>query len=213
MKPVAKLDLLAAILCRLLREAGDLASAQSQPSSSTSPVASPERTPTPAKSFKEAVASPARSSDCNNVEKRLVEVERSLKEHKREGPLRQHEQRLQQLERWTKQQNLILYNVTEGDEEKMHEMCGEGFAEKPKRLGQRHTGNDYARPLRFTFASISMKHEILKTAKELRAKGIRVDDDLTRAQQQERESLSDESSGLKRKGILRGTDHSSEAQS
>jgi len=34
-EPVAKLDLLAAILCRLLLEAGDLASAQSQPSSST----------------------------------------------------------------------------------------------------------------------------------------------------------------------------------
>ncbi len=93
------------------------------------------------------------------------------------------------MERWTKQQNLILYSVTEGDEEKVHEMCSEGFAEKPKRLGQRHTGNDYARPLRLTFASVSFKHEFLKTAK-----------DLTRAQQQERESLSDDFSGLKRKG-------------
>ena len=36
-EPVAKLDLLAAILCRLLRGAGDLDSAQSQPSG-TSPV-------------------------------------------------------------------------------------------------------------------------------------------------------------------------------
>ena len=165
-EPVAKLDLLAALLCRLLRGASDFDSAQSQPSSSTPPVASPTNTPTPAKSFKEAVASPARSSNCNNVEKRLVEVERSLKEHKREGTLRQHEQRLEQLERWTKQQNLILYNGTEGDEEKMHEMCGEGFAEKPKRLGQRHTGNDYARPLRFTFASFSMKHEFLRNLEQ-----------------------------------------------
>jgi len=70
----------------------------------------------------------------------------------------------------------------------------------PLKGGQRHTGNDYARPLRLTFASISFKHEFLKTAKDLRAKGIRVDDDLTRAQQQERESLSDDFSGLKRKG-------------
>ncbi len=46
-------------------------------------------------------------------------------------------------------------------------------------------------------------------AQELRAKGIRVDDDLARAQQQERQSLSDDFSGLKRKG----TNHSSEAQS
>ncbi len=37
-EPVAKLDLLAAILCRLLRGAIDLDSAQSQPSNSTSPV-------------------------------------------------------------------------------------------------------------------------------------------------------------------------------
>jgi len=69
-EPVAKADLLAALLCRLLRGASDLDSAQSQPSSSTWPVASPTNTPTPAKSFKEAVASPARSSDCNKFETR-----------------------------------------------------------------------------------------------------------------------------------------------
>ncbi len=67
-EPVAKADLLAALLHRLLRGASDLDSAQSQPSSSTSPVASPTNTLTPAKSFKEAVASPARSSDCNNFD-------------------------------------------------------------------------------------------------------------------------------------------------
>lgn len=199
-EPVAKLDLLAALLCRLLHDASDFDGAQSQPSSSTPPVALPTISPTPVKSFKEAVASPARSSDCNNFGKRLGEVERSLKEHKRENNLRQHEQRLEQLERWTKQQNLILYNVTEGDEEKVYEERSEAFAEKPNRLGQLHLGADYARPLRLTFASVSYKHEFLKTAKDLRARGIRVDDDLTRAQQQERESLSDDFSSLKRKG-------------
>ena len=61
-EPVAKPDLLAALLHRLLRGARDLDSAQSQPSSSASPVASPTNTPTPAKSFKEAVVSPARSA-------------------------------------------------------------------------------------------------------------------------------------------------------
>ncbi len=45
-EPVAKLDLLAAILCRRLRGASDLDSAQSHPSSSTAPVASPTNTPT-----------------------------------------------------------------------------------------------------------------------------------------------------------------------
>ncbi len=57
---------------RLLRGARELDSAQSQPSSSASLVASPTNTPTPAKSFKEAVVSPARSSDCNNFEKGLA---------------------------------------------------------------------------------------------------------------------------------------------
>ncbi|DBA81903.1 TPA: hypothetical protein ACH3X1_007617 [Trebouxia sp. C0004] len=124
-------------------------------------------------SFKEAVASPARSSDRNNFGNRLVEVERSLKEHKREGSLRQREQRLEQLERWSeqlerwsKQQNLILYNVTEGDGEKAFEMFCESFAEKPQRLGQRHTRNDHALPLRLTFASNSLKHEFLRIAKD-----------------------------------------------
>jgi len=87
-EPVAKPDLLAVLLHRLLCGASDLDSAQSQPSSSTSPVASPTNTPTPAKSFKEAAlkflacASPARSSDCNNFQKRLAEAKLSLKEHK-----------------------------------------------------------------------------------------------------------------------------------
>ncbi len=190
-EPVAKLDLLAALLCRLLHDASDLGSAQSQPSSSTPRVALPPNTSAPAKSFKEAVASPARSSECNTFEKRLIEVERSLKEHNREGNLRQHEQ------------NLILYNVTEGDEEKLfseEKVFSESFAERPKRVGQRHTGNDTSRPLRLTFSSLSEKHEFLQIAKELRAKGIRVDDDFTRAQQQQRENLSDDFSALKRNG-------------
>ena len=132
-EPVAKLDLSAALLCRLLHDA------QSQPCSSTPRVILPRNTSAPTKSLKEAVASPASSSECNTFEKRLVEVERSLKEHNREGNLRQHEQRLEQLERWSKQQNLILYNVTDGDKEKVYELFKEAFAEKPKRLGQRHT--------------------------------------------------------------------------
>ena len=85
-------------------------------------------------------------------------------------------------------------------EEELYKMFSEYMAEKPKRLGQRHTRSSNARPLRLTFASNTFKHEFLATTKELRAKGIRIDDDLTRAQQQERQSLSDDFSGLKRKG-------------
>ncbi len=106
-EPVAKFDVLAAILCRLLRGASDSDSAQSQPSSSTSPVASPTNTPTPAKSFKEAVASPARSSDCTKFEKRLAEAELSLKEHKER--LRELDRKAEVLDRENRQLNLVVW--------------------------------------------------------------------------------------------------------
>ena len=108
-EPVAKLDLLAAILCRRLRGASDLDSAQSQPSSSTSPVASPTNTPTPAKSFKEVVASPTRSSDCTSFEKRLAEAELSLKEHKER--LRELDRKAEALDMDKRQLNLVVYNI------------------------------------------------------------------------------------------------------
>ena len=85
-EPVAKADLLAALLLRLFRDTSDSDSAQSQPSSSRLPVASATNTPASVKSFKEPVTSPARLPappfDCNNFEKRLAEAELSLKEHK-----------------------------------------------------------------------------------------------------------------------------------
>ena len=48
--------------------------------------------------------------------------------------------------------------------------------------------------------SAHSKHEFLKIAKDLRTKGIRCDDDLTRLQQQEREQLSTDFNTLKSKG-------------
>jgi len=81
-EPVAKPGVLVTLLCRLLRGVKDLNSAQPQPSSSTSPVFTTTRTPTPAKSFKEAIAAPARASNCNKFEKGLAEVELSLKKCK-----------------------------------------------------------------------------------------------------------------------------------
>jgi len=105
-EPVAKADLLATLLCRLLRGASDLDSAQSQPSSSTSSVASPTNTPTPAKSSKEAVASPARSSDCIKFEKWLAEAELSLKEHKQR--FRELDRKAEALDSEKRQLNLIV---------------------------------------------------------------------------------------------------------
>ncbi len=106
-EPVAKLDLLAAILCRLLRGASNLDSAQSQPSSSTLPASSMS-TPRPAKSFQEAVASPARSSNCK-CEKRLAEL--LLKEHKQN--LHELDQKAEALDREHRQLNLVVYNMPE----------------------------------------------------------------------------------------------------
>ena len=85
-EPVAKPDLLAALLLRLFRDTSDSDSVQLQPSSRRMPVASATNTPTPVKSFKEAVTSPARlpasSFACSTFEKWLAEAEFSLKEHK-----------------------------------------------------------------------------------------------------------------------------------
>ena len=136
--------------------------------------------------------------------RRVPDTNSLIRIHERN--LRQHERRLEKLERRIKQQNLILYNFKEGDEEKLA-LGGweEILADRPKRLGQRHTSSSKARPLRLTFVSVSAKHKFLKAKQELTAggvefNGIRVDDDLTRLQQQERQSLSDDFSSLKNKG-------------
>ena len=115
-EPVAKARFLTARLRRLRRGASDLDTSQSRLSTSTSPVASPTKTPTPAKRFKEAVGSPAKSADCYNFETRLAEAELSLMEHK---------QRFRELNRKAEasekgQLNLIVYNVQETAEEDDH---------------------------------------------------------------------------------------------
>lgn len=105
------------LLHRLLRGTGDLDSVQSQPCSSRSPVASTTNTLTTAKSFKEAVSSPARllapSLDCNNFEKRLAEAELSLKEHNQ----RYLDRKAEALGRQKRELNLIEYDVQETAEE------------------------------------------------------------------------------------------------
>ena len=158
-EPVAKLDLLAAILCRRLRGASDLDSAQSQPSSSTSPVASPTNTPTPAKSFKEVVASPTKSSDCTSFEKRLAEAELSLKEHKER--LRELDRKAEAQERDKRQLNLVVYNIPDDAEdensaETLSSLLNECMPDAPihcldwvqLRLGTFRTDQERARPVR-----------------------------------------------------------------
>jgi hypothetical protein len=212
-EPVAKADLLAALLCRLLRGASDLDSAQSQPSSSTSPVASPTNTSTPAKSFKEAVASPARSSDCNKFEKRLAEAELSLKEHKQR--FRELDRKAEALDREKRQLNLIVYNVQETAEEDDHgieeflsllDKCMpdgsncEGAQWDQARLGTYCPDQNRPRPIRVQFRSMNDKHTFLKHAKHLKEVSLRYDDDLTRLQQKQRQDMSADFDTLKSKG-------------
>ena len=210
-EPVAKPDLLAAILCRLLRGASDLDSAQSQPSSSTVPVASLTNTSTPTKSFKEAVASPARSSDSTKFEKRLAETRVSLKEHKER--LRELDGRAEALERENRQLNLVVYNVPDTAEqddngaETLVSLLGkcmpedyEGFRWQQSRLGTLRPDQERPRPIRIHFESLSDKHTFLKHAKHLKEIILRYDDDLTRLQQRQRQDMAADFDTLKSKG-------------
>ncbi len=177
------------------------------------PVASPERTPTPAKSFKEAVASPARSSDCNNYDNRLAEVELSLKEHKQR--LQELDRKAEDLDREKRQLNLTVYNVpetTEKDDYGVERFCSlldkcmpdgrhcEGADWGQVRLGRHCPDQERPRPIRVVFKSLDDKHTFLKHAKHLKTVSLRYDDDLTRLQQQQRQDMAADFDTLKSKG-------------
>ena len=165
-------------------------------------------------SFKQAVISPTRlpvtSSHCNTLEKRLAEAELSLKEHKQNTRrLEEHGLKLEELDRLSRRHNLILYNLSEDlndpltevwervEEKYRHDLCIDG---PPERLGTPSVDNSRPRPLRVKFGTLQGKHLFLKHAKVLRQAGFKVDDDLTRLQQQEQKSLGDDFAVLKTKG-------------
>ncbi|DBB07797.1 TPA: hypothetical protein ACH3X3_009211 [Trebouxia sp. C0006] len=173
------------------------------------PVASPERTPTPAKSFKEAVASPARSSDYDN---RLAEVELSLKEHKQR--LQELDRKAEDLDREKRQLNLTVYNVpetTEKDDYGVERFCSlldkcmpdgrhcEGADWEQVRLGRHCPDQERPRPIRVVFKSLDDKHTFLKHAKHLKTVSLRYDDDLTRLQQKQRQDMAADFDTLKSK--------------
>ena len=70
----------------------------------------------------------------------------------------------------------------------------------PKRLGRRSSDNTRTRPVRVKFGTLCGKHLFLKYAKVLRQAGFRIDDDLTRLQQEERKSYDADFKTLKSKG-------------
>ena len=190
--------------------ASDLDSAQSQPSSSTSPVALPTNTPIPAKSFKEVVASPTRSSDCTSFEKRLTEAELSLKEHKER--LRELDRKAEVQDMDKRQLNLVVYNIPDIAEDEdgaetlsslLSECMPDTFGNlewDQLRLGTFRPDQERPRPVRMQFDSMSDKHIFLKHAKHLKEVNLRYDDDLTRLQQRQRKDMAADFDTLKSKG-------------
>lgn len=67
-----------------------------------------------------------------------------------------------------------------------------------QRIGKVAADRSKPRPIRLVFNTPQQKHTVLSYAKDLRQAGVRVDDDLTRAQQTERRGLDLDFQVLKR---------------
>ena len=68
-----------------------------------------------------------------------------------------------------------------------------------QRIGRRPAKSTKPRPMRLSFISEWAKHDFLAYAKDFRKQGVRIDDDLTR-QQQQRSALNPDFQLLKTKG-------------
>lgn len=69
-----------------------------------------------------------------------------------------------------------------------------------ERIGRKSANSTKPRPMRLRFVSLNAKHDFLRWSKDFRAVGVRLDDDLTRLQQQQRQALNDDFQLLKNKG-------------
>ena len=120
---------------------------------------------------------------------------------------------MEELDRRSRQLNLIVYILPENKKDPLADVWERidnehrreiqmSVDELPQRLGRRSSDNTKARPVRIKFDTLSGKHLFLKYAKTLRQAGFRVDDDLTRLQQKERESYGADFQTLKSKGYI-----------
>ena len=109
---------------------------------------------------------------------------------------------IEKLSRLSKAKNLVMYGVPEEkvDGNLSSLMGPDGDVDSFHRIGMPSAKCSKPRPIRVCFKTLDSKHEFLKIAKDLRPGGIRLDDDLTRLQQQEREQLSADFNSLKSKG-------------
>ena len=212
-QPASVRVLQAALLTRLVRgssglrspPAADACLAATEASEELSPVRSQPRFPLP--------MSIPTSPDFQYSQKQLDRFERNLADHN---------QRLEQLDRANRSLNLVIYNVPEKDPSikggaAAFQACEgdmdaipllENITSGPEdlkdahieRIGRVSAGIQKARPIRVTFHAMYQKHAFLAYTKDLRQAGIRVDDDLTRLQQQQRQDLDGDFKILKAKG-------------
>ena len=154
---------------------------------------------------------------CNDMEKGLQEVRLRLNEQQHRIQALDREAEAEK--RKVKETNLVMYNLPECHAKSQYEednlswkYTDDPYADmnlKFSRIGTFSESQKQPRPFLLCFDSVDDKHTFLQHSKELRKKGLRLDDDLTRLQQKERKELSETFRCSKTKA----TNLSSEAQS
>jgi uncharacterized protein YukE len=121
------------------------------------------------------------------------------------------ETRLEAMDRAQRAPNVLIFGLAEspGDSVKqvkslLAPMGAENVVSnilEAKRLGARRDPGARPRPLLVRFNNVDNKHALFKKSKELRAKRITLDDDLTPAQMEQRRTLRPEYTRLKDQGL------------
>ena len=135
---------------------------------------------------------------CNELEKGLQEVRLGLKEQQHRSQALDCE--AEAAKRRVKETNLVMYNLPECHAESQAEEDNLAwkYTDDPSadmsmrfsRLGAFSESQTQPRPFLLYFNNVVDKHMFLQYSKELRKRGLRLDDDLTRLQQKERKDLS-----------------------
>ncbi|DBA90840.1 TPA: hypothetical protein ACH3X1_004039 [Trebouxia sp. C0004] len=153
-------------------------------------------------------------------EERLIKLERASEAH---------DHQFEKIKRDQKSLNLVLYDVPEEgergknrfeavkslntefntasetaldkyEERDVQKLLGDTCPITAERIGKFSADRTTPRPVRLVFSTLIHRHIFLRFSKDFRQAGLRLDDDLTRSQQIERNNLSLEFQSLKSKG-------------
>ena len=118
---------------------------------------------------------------------------------------KKHEHKLEELARGARSMNLIVYNLPEDLKtiDNLADKCFDAIPDaavpddtvvqfniaKVERLGRLSADHTKPEPVRVVYAGFSYKHEFLRYSKCFRAARLRIDNDVTRKQQEERDEL------------------------